>query len=168
LPSARLLIAGVPPGRARERIRALVSAAGMDAARVAIEGPLSIEAFFAAHRQIDIALDPFPFNGGTTTFHSLWMGVPVVTLAGRRFAGRMGYSIMRNLDLESVLVAADTASYVERVVALAQDRDTRLSLHRTLRDRILASPLVDGPRQARAVESMFREARRGHATPAAG
>jgi protein O-GlcNAc transferase len=167
LPSARLLIAGVPPGRARERVRALVSAAGMDSARVAIEGPLSLEAFFAAHRQIDIALDPFPFNGGTTTFHSLWMGVPVVTLAGRRFAGRMGYSIMRNLALESVLVAPDAASYVERVVALAQDADMRLSLHRTLRDRILASPLVDGPRQALAVESMFREARRGHATPAA-
>ena len=91
----------------------------------------------------------------------------MVTLAGRRFAGRMGYSIMRNLALESVLVAPDAASYVERVVALAQDRDTRLSLHRTLRDRILASPLVDGPRQALAVESMFREACGRHETPLA-
>lgn len=168
LPSALLRIAGVPSGRARDRILGMMSAARMDAARVAIEGPLSLEAFFAAHRQIDIALDPFPFNGGTTTFHSLWMGVPVVTLAGRRFAGRMGYSIMRNLGLESLLVARDTASYVERVVALAQDGDTRLSLHRTLRDRILASPLVDGRRQARAVESMFRQALCGHGAPAAG
>lgn len=168
LPSALLRIAGVPPGRARDRILGLMSAAGMDAGRVAIEGPLSLEAFFAAHRQIDIALDPFPFNGGTTTFHSLWMGVPVVTLAGRRFAGRMGYSIMRNLGLASQLAAHDAASYVERVVELAQDGDTRLSLHRTLRDRILASPLVDGKRQARAVESMFRQAGSGHGAPAQG
>jgi predicted O-linked N-acetylglucosamine transferase (SPINDLY family) len=79
----------------------------------------------------------------------------------------MGYSIMRNLHLESALVAPDAASYVERVVALAQDADMRLSLHRTLRDRILASPLVDGPRQARAVESIFREARGGLETPLA-
>lgn len=155
LPAATLRIAGVPDGLARDRVRGLLSDAGVDAARVAIDGPLSIEAFFAAHEDIDIALDPFPFNGGTTTFHSLWMGVPVVTLAGRRFAGRMGCSIMRNLGLPA-LEAHDAASYVDRVVALADDTAVRVDLHRSLRDRIRASALVDGPRQARAVEAAFR------------
>lgn len=165
LPSSSLWLAGVPTGRARERVVAMLAAAGIDAARVKIDGPLSIEAFFAAHRSIDIALDPFPFNGGTTTFHSLWMGVPVVTLAGRRFAGRMGCSILRNLGLDA-LVAHDAAGYVDTVVALAGDAAFRTDLHRTLRARILASPLVDGPRQARAVEAAFRRVAGGDVPPA--
>ena len=155
LPSSSLWLAGVPAGQARDRVTTMLAAARIDAARVRIDGPLSIEAFFAAHETIDIALDPFPFNGGTTTFHSLWMGVPVVTLAGPRFAGRMGCSILRNLALDE-LVAYDSASYVDKVVELAGDPAARAALHRSLRDRIQASPLVDGPRQARAVEAAFR------------
>ena len=79
---------------------------------------------FVLYNKIDIALDPFPSNGGTTSMDTLWMGVPFVTLAGQRFSSRMGVTILTNAGL-SELIAADEDQYVEIAVALAMD-DARL------------------------------------------
>jgi protein O-GlcNAc transferase len=104
---------------------------------------------------IDIALDPFPFNGSTTTFEALWMGVPVVTLAGERFVGRVGASVLGTLGLDG-LVADSIASYRRIAAALAADHARLAELRAGLRQRLLESPLCDAPGHARAVEAIYR------------
>jgi predicted O-linked N-acetylglucosamine transferase (SPINDLY family) len=106
--------------------------------------------------RIDIALDPFPFNGCTTTFEALWMGVPVVTLAGNRFLGRMGASFLTQVGLTD-LIAADAQSYVAKVAALAADSVRLIELRGSLRATVAASKLCDRASFARAVEDAFRD-----------
>ncbi len=104
---------------------------------------------------LDIALDPFPFNGSTTTYEALWMGVPVVTLLGRRFVGRVGAAMLAPVGLDD-LIAADEDAYVEAAVALARDPDRRARLRTGLRPQLLASPLLDAPGYARTLETAYR------------
>ncbi len=110
--------------------------------------------------QIDIALDPFPFNGSTTTFEALWMGVPVVSLAGERFAGRVGASVLPEVGLGD-LVATTTAGYSATAVALAAEPQHLMGLRTGLRGRLLASRLCDAPAHAAAVEAAYRMLWRG-------
>ncbi len=90
---------------------------------------------------MDIALDTFPYNG-TTTCEALWMGVPVITLAGRTHVGRVGASLLSRLGLEEY-IAANEAAYVEQAVSLAGDRMRRTALHTSLRERMKTSPLCN-------------------------
>ncbi|MBM3546514.1 MAG: tetratricopeptide repeat protein [Alphaproteobacteria bacterium] len=137
-------------------IRSRFAAHGIAPDRIELRaGRLPRMAQLALLNEIDIALDPFPFNGCTTTFEALWMGVPVVTLAGRRFLGRMSANFLRHLGLGD-LVAADSDEYVARAVALAGDVDFRGRLRRELRDRLLASPLCDSEGHARALLRAYR------------
>jgi predicted O-linked N-acetylglucosamine transferase (SPINDLY family) len=106
--------------------------------------------------EADIALDPFPFNGSTTTFEALWMGVPVVTLQGERFVGRVGASVLSALDLPE-LIASDEEAYVAAAVALAGDRERLAGLRRSLRPRIAASPICDAAGYTRSVETALIE-----------
>ena len=110
----------------------------------------------AAHAEIDIALDPFPQNGGTSTLEALWMGVPVLTLAGTTPASRNGVAILTALDLPD-WIATDPADYVARARALATDRPRLAELRQTLRPRLAASPVGDRVRYTRAVEARYRE-----------
>jgi predicted O-linked N-acetylglucosamine transferase (SPINDLY family) len=106
--------------------------------------------------EADIALDPFPFNGSTTTFEALWMGVPVVTLQGERFVGRVGASVLSALDLPE-LIASDEEAYVAAAVALAGNRQRLAGLRRSLRPRIAASPICDAAGYTRSVETALIE-----------
>jgi predicted O-linked N-acetylglucosamine transferase (SPINDLY family) len=108
-----------------------------------------------AYGLIDIALDPFPHNAGTTTIEALWQGVPVVTLAGRPTVGRFGASILHAAGLDD-WIAGDPDAYVARAVAAASDRDALAQLRATLRPRLAASPLLDAAGLARAVEQVCR------------
>jgi len=92
------------------------------------------------YNEIDITLDPFPLTGGTTTTESLWMGVPLVSLVGEAFFERLSYSILNNAGLGD-LCAADIDGFVAKALELAGDRERRRDLRRTLRDRIMKSPL---------------------------
>ena len=112
--------------------------------------------YFGIYERIDVALDPFPYGGGTTTCDALWMGVPVVSLAGQTAVGRGGLSILSNVGLPE-LVAADAEQYVRIAVELAHDLSRLSELRATLRDRMQASPLMDAPRFARNVEAAYRE-----------
>jgi len=110
----------------------------------------------ARYAQADIALDTFPFSGATTTFQALWMGIPVISLMGERFITRMGGSLSAQAGVESVSAHMEE-EFVAHAAALAGDRKKLRELRATLRKRIAASSLCDGPAYARNVETAFRE-----------
>jgi predicted O-linked N-acetylglucosamine transferase (SPINDLY family) len=106
--------------------------------------------------RVDIALDTFPYNGTTTTCEALWMGVPVVTLAGATHHGRVGVSILSNVELTDQ-IAESPDEYVRKAVELAGDPDGLLFLRETMRDRMRRSPLMDAGRFTRSLEDMYRQ-----------
>lgn len=108
-----------------------------------------------ALRGIDIGLDCFPHNSGTTLFEALYMGVPFITLADRPSMGRLGSSILRALE-RSEWVAQTEEEYVSKAVALASDLPTLATTRVNLRGQMEASPLMDEPGYARKVESAYR------------
>jgi predicted O-linked N-acetylglucosamine transferase (SPINDLY family) len=110
----------------------------------------------ARYAQMDIALDTFPYGGTTTTCDALWMGVPVVTLAGNTHASRVGASLLNAMELGD-LVATDIAQYVDHAVALAMDHARRAALRESLRQRMAVSPLADGPAFAAQFAAALRE-----------
>jgi predicted O-linked N-acetylglucosamine transferase (SPINDLY family) len=109
----------------------------------------------AAYNRIDIALDTYPYHGTTTTCEALWMGVPVVTLAGTMHASRVGVSLLTNVGLPE-LIADSEASYIQAAAALAKDSSRLASLRSGLRARIAGSPLCDGPSFCRCFETAVR------------
>jgi protein O-GlcNAc transferase len=158
LPRAQLLLKGKP--FADDGTRALflqrLGERGVAVDRVELMAPLpDPAAHLAAYRQVDIGLDPFPYNGTTTTCEALWMGVPVVTLRGDRHAGRVGASLLTQIGL-SDLIANSADEYVAIAAALAEDPARLNELRRSLRPCMAASPLCDGRAFARKVETAFR------------
>jgi predicted O-linked N-acetylglucosamine transferase (SPINDLY family) len=121
---------------------------GVDLGRIDFLPGMSRQQVLNNYGQIDIALDPFPCAGGTTTCEALWMGVPVVTLIGDRFGGRHSASHLRAAGL-SQIVANNQADYLGVVERLSQDLPALAKLRAGLREQMRASPLCDGPRFAR-------------------
>jgi protein O-GlcNAc transferase len=124
---------------------------GIGPARVRTRGSTDREAYLAAHAEVDIILDTFPYAGGTTTCEALWMGVPTVTLAGDSLLARQGASLLTAAGLEE-WVAASKEEYVAKTIALASDLPKLAKLRAGLRQQVLASPLFDAPRFARNFE----------------
>ena len=110
--------------------------------------------YLAAYRRIDVALDPLPYNGGTTTCEALLMGVPVVSLAGDCAVRRAGASILANAGLSELVTTTRTA-YVDVAARLAADTARLSDLRTTLRPRMLASPLTNWPAFVRDLESAY-------------
>ena len=108
----------------------------------------------AVYSEVDLTLDPFPFNGTTTTFEALWMGVPMVTLEGHVHAARVGAAILRPLGLGE-LVARSVDDYIEKVVALANDLPRLAAYRAGMRQRLRDSALMDGKAFARSVETAY-------------
>lgn len=138
-----------------EEVRARFAAHGVAGDHLLLSGRSSREDYFRAYHQVDIGLDPFPFTGGTTTIESLWMGVPVLTLAGDRLLARQGVGMMVNAGLPEWVVGSADA-YVERAAALAGDAAALSALRGRLREQVLASPLFDAPRFATHLEQALR------------
>ena len=159
LPQARLLLKGkafADPG-ARALLLARLGEHGVAAERVELVGWLpGADAHLALYDRMDVALDPFPYNGTTTTCEALWMGVPVVTLRGDRHAGRVGASLLEQIGLTD-LVGQSLDDYVEIAAGLAGDPTRLAELRRSLRPRMAASPLCDGPAFAHKMEAAFRD-----------
>lgn len=129
---------------------------GIPPERLVIHGIQPQLAYFNSYNQIDLGLDPFPFNGGTTGYDSIWMGVPYVNWPGDMLVSRMGKPILHNVGLDELVVDSAEA-YIEKAVALANDRNHLRQLRSNLRERMQQSPLADPVRLARGLEVAFRE-----------
>ena len=116
----------------------------------------SVADHLALYNRIDIGLDPFPYNGTTTTCEALWMGVPVVTLRGDRHSARVGASILTRMGLEE-LITVNEEEYVSRVVGLGGDLDRLGKLRAGMRPLMIASPLCDSRPFARSIETVYRK-----------
>jgi predicted O-linked N-acetylglucosamine transferase (SPINDLY family) len=119
--------------------------------RLMLHGPTKRAAYLAAHSEVDIILDTFPYTGGTTTCEGLWMGVPTLTLAGKSLLARQGASLLTAAGLEQ-WIANSKEEYVAKAIALASDHAGLAALRSVLREQVLASPLFDAPRFARNFE----------------
>ncbi|MBL8702191.1 MAG: tetratricopeptide repeat protein [Alphaproteobacteria bacterium] len=144
-------------GAIAERLAAQFEAHGVSATRLRLEGARPPYAWhFASYDRVDLALDPFPYNGTTTTIEALWMGVPVLTLAGgNRHAARVGASLLMQAGLDE-FVARDAADYVARAVAAAERGRRGVAERLELRARLAGSSLMDAPRLARELERSYR------------
>jgi tetratricopeptide (TPR) repeat protein len=131
-----------------------------------MEGVSPRAEYLARYNQIDVALDPFPYNGGTTTVEALWMGIPVITLRGDRFVAHMGEGILHHLG-HPEWIADDEADYVAKAIALANNPQLLADIRSHLRDELLASPLCDGPGFAQQLGEAFMEMWRRHCDEAA-
>ncbi len=161
LPRASLRVHAVPED-AEDAFLERLARRGVQASRVALRPRLGILEYFAAIADVDIALDSYPYNGATTTLDTLWMGVPVVALAGERSISRGTYSICAGAGLDELLADSPRA-WVERNVALARDAAARASLRQSLRPRLERSPLMDARRFTRDLEDLYRRMAAGAA-----
>jgi predicted O-linked N-acetylglucosamine transferase (SPINDLY family) len=132
---------------------------GIDRSRVDLVGPADHFEFIKTYSYIDIALDTFPYNGGTTTTEAIWQGVPVVAFAGKTWASRTSATILREGGLGD-WVADDLAGYIELAVRWGLDVQgpARLAaLRRSMRDRLRGASACDTQSFAREMESLYRE-----------
>jgi protein O-GlcNAc transferase len=149
VPGSKLLLKAQQLGSeaVRKQVKARFAQQGVAASRLMLEGASERASYLAAYHRVDIGLDPFPFTGGTTTVESLWMGVPVLTLAGHSMIARQGVGLMVNAGLPD-WVATDKADYIAKAVAHAADKPALAALRAGLRQQVMASPVFDAPRFA--------------------
>jgi protein O-GlcNAc transferase len=156
VPGSRLVVLGVPAGRAHDRLAADFAAAGIDASRIHLVPYVSLKDYFGWYNQVDIALDTTPYSGGTTTCDALWMGVPLLTAPGERPGSRSAASILTTAGMAD-WIASDPKDYVSRAVDFARDRQMLSNLRVTLRGRLKASPLMDEEGFTRDLENLYRQ-----------
>jgi predicted O-linked N-acetylglucosamine transferase (SPINDLY family) len=154
VPNSKLImLTGEGPHR-DQTVQALQEA-GISRERVELRGRLPRLRYLELYNQTDIGLDTIPYNGHTTSLDSFWMGVPVVTLLGNTVVGRAGLCQLRNLGMPE-LIAETPEQYVRIVADLAKDLPRLQNMRATLREKMRVSPLMDGPRFARNVETAYR------------
>jgi len=139
LPASKLIIAGIPLDDQHIKLSQRFDAEGVDRARLTFHARGGIDAYLALHHQVDLCLDTFPYNGGTTTHHALWMGVPTLTMAGTTPAGRQGACILGLAGLDE-FIARDADDFVSRGLNWAARLDTLAELRAGLRERCRQSP----------------------------
>jgi len=161
VPGSSLLFAGMEESR-RDGIRGIFAAHGVEPARLAFAGRLPLEQFLELHQNVDIALDPYPYSGATTTFDSLWMGVPVLTRAGAAPISRSSASILSTLGMED-WIAHSAEEYVQLAVDHAARTGALAALRSGLRRRLEQSSLMDGAGFTRHLEDIYREMWRARA-----
>jgi tetratricopeptide (TPR) repeat protein len=158
-PGSRLILKNVVLGKpsARAFVSDLFARFAVEANRVELDGPAEHFTFLERYGDIDIALDTFPYNGGTTTMEALWQGVPVLTFSGDRWAARISASLLIEAGLAE-FIAADQEEYIALGGALAKDHGTpaRLdNLRRTMREHLRVRPVCDCGGFARTMEEEY-------------
>jgi predicted O-linked N-acetylglucosamine transferase (SPINDLY family) len=148
------LVTQAPEGRAQKRVRELMESYGVDASRLEFFPKTSHREYLEYYHRVDVMLDSFPYNGHTTSLDALWMGIPVITLAGKSAIARAGVSQLTNLGLTE-FIADSQDLFVDRAVGLARDLDRLRELRRTLRQRMETSPLTDAAGFAKGIEAAY-------------
>jgi predicted O-linked N-acetylglucosamine transferase (SPINDLY family) len=162
VPASHLLIKaqGLHHPDMQEEMGKLFSRHGISVDRLEFYGKFpgmsGIHAHLDLFNQVDISLDTFPYNGTTTTCESLWMGVPVITLAGNSHVSRVGVSILTSVGLQD-MIARDRDDYVARAVGLAENLELLELLRANLRQMMLRSPLLDTVGFTRNLEAAYRD-----------
>jgi predicted O-linked N-acetylglucosamine transferase (SPINDLY family) len=156
VPGARLIVLGVPPGRAHDDLR-------KDIPEAKVVPYVSLQDYFAWYNQVDIALDTMPYSGGTTTCDALWMGVPVLTTPGERPSSRSAASVLTTAGMGE-WIASSAEDYLERAAEFAGDTQRLANLRATLRARLQASPLMDEVGFTRDLETLYRQGWRAYCT----
>ncbi|MGC4072505.1 MAG: tetratricopeptide repeat protein [Nibricoccus sp.] len=159
VPEARLFLKsrGLDDPDTAARIRDSFQGHGVDAGRILLDGrELSVPAHLALYHQVDVALDTFPYNGTTTTCEALWMGVPVITLAGETHVTRVGASLLTHLG-KTEWIADTPEGYLAKARELAGDRNSLEKCRSGLREEFRQSPLHDASGFTRTLERTFAE-----------
>lgn len=155
VPDSRLLLASSPGPDFERRVLALFAAAGIAAARVRFAASCPHDEFLALHAEADVALDPFPVNGTTTSLFGLWMGLPLLTVAGQSHRARVGLSLMENLGMGE-WIAASPEALADCARLRCVDIGRLAELRAGLRERVRQSPLCDAGRFTRVFEQQLR------------
>lgn len=156
IPEARLLLVTVPAGEVSEKTLQRFVELGIEAGRVRCQPNLATAEFWEAIRSVDIALDPFPLGGGTTTCETLWMGVPVVTLVGNTFISRAGYSLLLAANMKE-FTAYSQEEYIDIAKKWAHELPSLAEVRTNLRDHLRQSPLLDAGKFTRHLEQHYRQ-----------
>ena len=156
LPDSRLGAAQPRRPSPRSCVCRALRDAGVDPPRLSFIGFLPLDRYLAQYNQIDIALDPFPYAGGTTSFDALWMGVPVVSLVGGTAVSRSGLSILSSAGLRELAVRS-VDDYHRTVIGLARDTVRLSTLRAELRDRLSTSPAMNARQFAREIETAYND-----------
>jgi protein O-GlcNAc transferase len=156
VPNSRLLCVGLSSSRKMAELLSELTLTGVNSERIQFIARTSLDQYYDWFSAADIALDTFPYGGGTTTFDALWMGVPVVAAKGSTPTSRSAASILEALGLDD-WVAPSIDEYVQVAVERANDKEQLSELRRTLRPRLQASPLMDEERFVRDLEAAYRQ-----------
>jgi predicted O-linked N-acetylglucosamine transferase (SPINDLY family) len=140
LPQSRMVLGGMPEEGKCEMLIKLFAQEGIARERLDFHRRSSMDSYLKLHQQVDICLDTFPYTGGTTTLHALWMGVPTLTLAGGTTAGRTGASILGHAGLEA-FIAHDAADFVDKGLSLVGDLRVLSEIRNGLRERFEKSAM---------------------------
>ncbi len=156
LPESFLLVMARPLGETK--IQSLLAekfaSHGITQNRLILRKGVPYKEYYATYAEVDIVLDTFPRTGGTTTAQALWMGVPVITLAGKRYVERISASKLAAIGLED-LITYSQEEYIEKALSLAHDSSRRADLRENLRRRMAQSPLCNGEDLARTMETAY-------------
>jgi len=157
-PDSRLLIRNACLGKDSNQtyLRAQFEDRGIAAQRINLEGPAPHFEFLETYNRIDIALDAFPYNGGTTTTEAIWQGVPVVSFWGDRWVSRTSATLLRSAGLDE-LVAKDAEDYIRLATQLARDFESLENKRQNLRAKLVKSKACDTVSFARSMETLYRE-----------
>ncbi len=158
LPVARLLLvaAGGDDPAMRNAVAARFAAFGADPRQLNVIGRRSLDDFFKLFHEVDLALDPFPYSGGTTSLHTLWMGVPIVALEGDSEIARSTSGMLHAVGLDHLAVRSEDA-YHDAVVTLARDPAQLVTLRTGLRQRMTASCLCNAAAVTASLEAVYRD-----------
>lgn len=159
VPNSRMLLGAMRPDRRADELIEDFARNGVARDRLSFQARCDMNAYLERHRQVDICLDTFPYTGGTTTLHALWMGVPTLTLAGDTAPGRQGASILGNVGLDR-FITRNAMEFVARGIEVTADLVALASLRADLRERLrqsaMGQPDLIAASLARAMRIMWR------------
>ena len=157
IPGSRLVLLAGQSQSGAKRLTDRFLAAGVLRDRLQLVFRLPKKDYYEAYQMFDLALDPFPYNGGVTTCDALWMGVPVLSVAGNSYVSRQGAAVMAHAGL-SEFVADSPAMLIELAKTWNANREWLADIRAGLRAQVASSPIANGKTYVRHLEDALRKA----------